>query len=234
LAKDKGRKRLPPYVSYRTFQNFLEGLQQGIPARIDRSYWSDRLSGGTGVQLMSALRFLRLIDANNVPTSQLKLLAAAKGSQRAEILKQVANEAFSFLMQGSLDLQSSTYAQFQEAFDNTFELTDGVSRKCVKFFVEMASAAGMPLSPFISKRLRSARSSSGTKTMPKKMEGRANRKSTVPQHPEEIPLQMPWDKMLLTKFPTFDPTWTDEVKLKWFEAFDKLLGWNFPKDPKDK
>ena len=232
MAKDKGRKRLPPYVSYRTFQNFLEGLQQGIPARIDRSYWSDRLSGSTGTQLMSALRFLRLIDANNVPTSQLKLLASTKGSQRMDILKQVATDAFGFLIQGSLDLQSSTYAQLQEAFDNTFELTDGVSRKCVKFFVEMASAAGMPLSPFISKRLRSARSSSGTKTMPKKIEGRANRKSTVPQHPEEIPLQMPWDKMLLAKFPTFDPTWTDEVKLKWFEAFDKLLGWNFPKDKK--
>lgn len=229
MAKDKGRQRLPPYVSYRTFQNFLEGLQQGIPARIDRSYWSDRLSGSTGIQLMSALRFLRLIDANGVPTSQLKLLASVKGSQRAEILKQVATEAFSFLMQGSFDLQSSTYAQLQEAFHNTFELTDGVSRKCVKFFVEMASAADMPLSPFIAKRLRSARSASGTKTVPKKTEGRTVRKSIVPQRLEEIPIQASWEKMLLAKFPTFDPTWTDEVKLKWFEAFDKLVGWNFPK-----
>ncbi len=31
------------------------------------------------------------------------------------------------------------------------------------------------------------------------------------------------------KFPTFDPTWYDEVKLKWFEAFDKLLNRKFPK-----
>jgi hypothetical protein len=230
MAKEKGRQRLPPYVSYRTFQNFLEGLQQGIPARIDRSYWSDRLSGSTGIQLMSALRFLRLIDANGVPTSQLKLMASVKGSQRTEILKQVVTEAFGFLMQGSFDLQSSTYAQLQEAFHNTFELTDGVSRKCVKFFVEIASAADMPLSPFISKRLRSARSASGTKTVPKKTESRAVRKATVPQHSEEIPFQASWDRMLLAKFPTFDPTWTDEVKLKWFEAFDKLLGWNFPKD----
>ena len=229
MAKDKGRQRLPPYVSYRTFQNFLEGLQQGIPARIDRSYWSDRLSGSTGIQLMSALRFLRLIDANGVPTSQLKLLAQASGNQRAEVLKQVATEAFSFLMQGSFDLQSSTYAQLQEAFHNTFELTDGVSRKCVKFFVEMASAADMPLSPFISKRLRAARSASGTKTVSKKTESRTLRKSIVPQGSEEIPAQTSWDRMLLAKFPTFDPTWTDEVKLKWFEAFDKLLGRKSPK-----
>jgi hypothetical protein len=232
MVKDKGRQRLPPYVSYRTFQNFLEGLQHGVPARIDRSYWSDRLSGSTGTQLMSALRFLRLIDANNVPTSQLKLLAQASGDQRAEVLKQVATEAFSFLMHGTLDLQSSTYAQLQEAFDNTFELTDGVSRKCVKFFVEMANAAGIPLSPFISKRLRSVRGSSGTKIVPKKIEGRANRKAAVPQQTEEVPFQTPWDRMLLAKFPTFDPTWTDEVKLKWFEAFDKLLGCNLPKERK--
>jgi hypothetical protein len=228
MVKDKGRQRLPPYVSYRTFQNFLEGLQHGVPARIDRSYWSDRLSGSTGTQLMSALRFLRLIDANNVPTSQLKSLAQASGDQRTETLKQVANEAFSFLTQGTLDLQSSTYAQLQEAFDNTFELTDGVSRKCVKFFVEMANAAGIPLSPFISKRLRAVRSSSGTKIVPKKIEARANRKVVVPQ--EEIPFQTPWERMLLAKFPTFDPTWTDEVKLKWFEAFDKLLACNPAKD----
>lgn len=230
MAKDKGRQRLPPYVSYRTFQNFLEGLQHGVPARIDRSFWSDRLSGSTGTQLMSALRFLRLIDANNVPTSQLKSLAQASGGQKAEILKQVATEAFSFLMQGSLDLKSSTYAQLQEAFDNTFELTDGVSRKCVKFFVEIASAAGIPLSPFISKRLRAARSSSGTKTVPKKIEGRMNRKVAVLQPIEEVPSQNSWERTLLAKFPTFDPTWTDEVKLKWFEAFDKLLGWNLPRD----
>jgi hypothetical protein len=230
MVKEKGRQRLPPYVSYRTFQNFLEGLQHGVPARIDRSYWSDRLSGSTGTQLMSALRFLRLIDANNVPTSQLKSLAQASGDQKAEMLKQVATEAFSFLMHSSLDLQNSTYAQLQEAFDNTFELTDGVSRKCVKFFVEMANAAGIPLSPFISKRLRTVRSSSGTKVMPKKIEGRVSRKAAVPQQTEEVPFQTPWERMLLAKFPTFDPTWTDEVKLKWFEAFDKLLGCNPPKD----
>jgi hypothetical protein len=29
--------------------------------------------------------------------------------------------------------------------------------------------------------------------------------------------------MVLEKFPTFDPTWSDDIKLKWFEAFDALL-----------
>ena len=223
MVKDKGRKRLPPYVSYRTFQNFIDRLQQGIPSRIDRSYWGDRLSGSTGIQLMSALRFLGLIDASGTPTSQLRLLASAKDTQRTEILRQITTEAFSFLLQGSFDLQSSTYAQLEEAFHNTFELTDSVSRKCVKFFVELASAAGVPLSPFIAKRLRSIRSSTGTKPVIKKRGTKTKWNLTVPQDLEEIPSRMSWDKILLTKFPTFDPTWTDEVKLKWFEAFGKLL-----------
>ncbi len=85
MVLDKEKKRLPPYVSYRTFRNFLDGLQVGgMPARIDRSYWGDRLSGTTGTQLISALRFLNLVDASGLPTNRLKMLVAARGPQRNE------------------------------------------------------------------------------------------------------------------------------------------------------
>ena len=172
---------------------------------------------------MAALRFLALVDANGTPTSQLKLLVSTKGSQRAETLRQIATEAFSFVMQGSFNLESATYAQLQEAFHDTFELTEDVNRKCVKFFVEMVKDTGIPLSPFITKRLRSIHGVGKTKTITSKMEGRTIRKPIVPQTFEEMSPSMSWGKMLLSKFPTFDPTWTDEVKLKWFEAFDKLV-----------
>jgi len=57
-VNDTTRKRLPPYISYRTFRNFVDSLQVGgIPARVDRSYWGDRLSGTTGTQLMSRYAF---------------------------------------------------------------------------------------------------------------------------------------------------------------------------------
>jgi hypothetical protein len=32
-----------------------------------------------------------------------------------------------------------------------------------------------------------------------------------------------WADLLLAKFPEFDPSWTDDVKLKWFDAFDRLM-----------
>jgi len=223
MVNEKSRKRLPPYISYRTFQNFFDGLQQGIPARIDRSYWGDRLSGSTGIQLMAALRFLGLVDANGVPTDRLKLLVSARGDQRAELLKEVTSEAFGFLQLSSFDLQTATFAQLQEVFHYTFQITGDVSRKCIKFFIELASDAGIPLSPFITKRFRLAHGSTGTKTAIKRASVRTNRNLIVPQDLEKIPEQISWDKMLLTKFPTFDPSWSEEVKLKWFDAFDELL-----------
>ena len=74
MIDDKGKRTLPPYVSYRTFRNFIDGLQMGIPARIDRSYWGDRYSGSSGTQLMTALRFLGLIDSHGTPTTRLRQL----------------------------------------------------------------------------------------------------------------------------------------------------------------
>lgn len=218
MANDTSRKRLPPYVSYRTFLNFLDGLQQRMPARIDRSYWGDMFSGSTGTQLIAALHFLGLIDAGGRPTVRLRPLVSAKGEQRREFFGAITSEAFGFVFQGSFDPQSATYAQLQELFNDTFQLTAGVSRKCIKFFIGLASDAGISLSPFITKQFRSTHASTGTKTIIKRTSARTNRNSIIPHHLEEIPFDA-----LMAKFPTLDPSWPDEVKLKWFEAFDKLL-----------
>jgi hypothetical protein len=220
LVNDKGHKHLPPYVSYRTFRNFIDRLQQRLPSRIDRSYWGDILSGSSGTQLMAALRFLGLIDVNGKPLERLKSLAAAPAEQRVELLRRMASDAFDFVFESHLDIESATYAQLQEVFHSTFQLTEDVSRKCVKFFIALTSDAGVPLSPFITRRTRSV---SGTKTPGKKSSRRTNRNGIVPQGMEEIPTQSSWHSMLLDKFPSFDPSWNDEIKEKWFAAFDELL-----------
>ncbi len=226
MVKDKSRKRLPPYVSYRTFLNFLDGLQQRMPDRIDRSYWGDMFSGSYGTQLMAALSFLGLIDASGRPTGRLSPLVSATGEQRRELFGEITAEAFGFVLQGSFDPQSATYAQLQELFNDTFQLNADVGRKCIKFFIGLANDAGISLSPFITKRFRSTHTSAGTKTTIKRTSIRTNRNLIIPHRFEEIP------DGLLAKFPTFDPSWSDEVKLKWFEAFDKLMMRDSAKDKK--
>src|SRR4030043_1487246 len=219
MVIEKGRKHLPPYVSYRTFYNFLERLQQHMPSRIDRSYWGDILSGSTGTQLMAALRFLNLIKSNGKPTDLLKPLVEARGEIRTKLLYELTNDAFDFACQSSLDLESATYAQLQEVFHHTFQLTDDVSRKCVKFFIAMANDAGINLSPFITKRTRSTHSPTGLKLASRKASIRTKRNASVPQDKDEIPDFSSWNSMLLSKFPNFDPSWSDELKMKWLAAF---------------
>jgi hypothetical protein len=226
VTTEKGRKHLPPYVSYRTFRNFIDGLQQRIPSRIDRSYWGDILSGSTGTQLMAALRFLGLIDANGKPTEQLRPLVIARGEPKAKLLRELASDSYEFVVKSPLDLESATYAQLGEIFSNTFQMTDDVSRKCVKFFIDMSGDAGMPLSPFITRRTRST---VGGKKVARKAPGRTNRNALVPQAAEEMPDNLSWHSMLLSKFPDFDPSWSDDIKIKWFSAFDELLKKGLPK-----
>jgi hypothetical protein len=236
MTTEKVRKHLPPYVSYRTFHNFIDRLQQqGTPQRIDRSYWSGILSGSTGPQLMAAMRFLGLVDANDKPTERLKLLVPADGEKRIQLIRSVAAEAFSFVLKSNLDLSNATYAQLDEAFYNTFNLTDDVRRKCVKFFIAMASDAGMPISPHITRHTRAAHGNTGTRNGAKKAvpnttqyplmpQGKSiPQGKKVPQGMEYLPENHSLLTMLIEKFPNFDPSWNDELKLKWISMFDVLF-----------
>jgi hypothetical protein len=234
MVTEHSRKRLPPYISYRTFYNFIERLQQRVPGRIDRSYWGDMLSGSTGTQLMAALRFLDLVDENGRPTDRLKPLATSRGDQRQIELRKLVVNSFGFIIDGELDPQNATYSQLEEIFGDKFQLTGQLSRKCIRFFIELSNNAGITLSPFITKRFRTGhtitssklvtkKSASGIKVITKSTSGRPGRNLKVQHDSDDSSSLSSWDKMLLSKFPTFDPAWPDEVKLKWFSAFDELM-----------
>ena len=38
--------------------------------------------------------------------------------------------------------------------------------------------------------------------------------------------QVSWSQILLSKFPSFNPAWPDDVKIKWFDAFGTLMAMN--------
>jgi hypothetical protein len=223
LVTDRNKKRSPPYVSYRSFLTLLEELQRGMPGRIDRSYWGDKFSGSTGTQLMSALRFLNLVDGNGVPSQQLKELAGARGALKASLLKKISQESFSFLMSNTFEPDKATYAQLEEVFKELYQVDHDVARKCIKFFTEITGEAGITLSPFITKKSKTSRPAQIPDKLPRRTGIRTNQNVQVPQQTEVIPHSTSWKELLLTKFPNFDPTWPNDVQIKWFEAFDELL-----------
>lgn len=216
------KKQLPPYVSYRTFWNFLEGMNHSIPARIDRSYWGDRFSGSSGTQLMAALRFLDLTDGNDHPTIKMRGIIGTRGGDRVVMVKQIVQSAYGFIFDGHMDPQTATYAQLEEAFHVHYQIASDVARKCIKFFIGIAGEGNIPLSPFITSKTRSSRSGSVSRKLPRK----ANTKKIQNGPPPVVESThdgINLDKLLIEKFPSFDPGWTDEIKLKWFTAFDELV-----------
>lgn len=217
------RSRLPPYVSYRTFLTFLEDLQQGIPSRIDRSYWEDKFSGSTGTQLVAALRFLGLIDTNGIPNNQLKELVVSKGPQKAETLKKISSESFTFLSGSTFDPQQATYAQLEEVFNSIYQVDGDVARKCIKFFIGLTTDAGIPLSSYITKKRKKIHTGILTKKVSRKTGILVEQSSKIPKNAEAASQYNSWNELLLAKFPTFDPGWPNDIQLKWFEAFDQLL-----------
>ncbi len=219
---DIRRRQLPPYVSYRSFWNFLDRLQEAIPARIDRSYWGDKFSGSTGAQLMRALRYLGLINDGGIPSPLLRSLVEARDFQRDELMAQIARASYSFFLNGPVDYRTATYAQFEDILHANFQVNADVARKCIKFFIDFATDARIPVSPFVIKKNRKSKTAATARRTKNKSDDKTVSASSVTEE-RLVPNGTGLDKMLINKFPNFDPAWSDEIKVKWFSAFDELL-----------
>ena len=219
MEKDEPKKDLPPYVSYRTFKHWLDGRRSGLPDKIDRSILGN-LAGVVQGQLISTLRFLRLISANGEVMPVLQKLVHAEGTDRSHILADVLRSAYGFLFDGSINLDKATPSTISAAFTNQ-GVTGDTARKAISFFVLAARDAGISVSPFL-KTPRAPRGLSQKKRTLRTTEdpnGNGNGGGGEPQAQSKSSLM----KELLSKFPALDPAWPDEVKAKWFEAFDRLM-----------
>jgi len=207
--------KTPPYVPYRTFRTFLEFLKEGIPDRIDRSVWVSRFSGSSGMQLMTSLKALNLIDDQGTPSDDLEKLVYAQGKERKDLLREILQNFYLPIFQ--LDLSKATKNQFREAF-RMFGAKEGVLTKCEAFFIKAAKDAGIELSQYIVARTHGNSRSSNLKnksSIPKQIEN-----PTIKSDTSEIHLVIV--ERILDKYPEFDPNWNPEVQSKWMDGMIKL------------
>src|SRR6516162_10256595 len=117
------RGHRPPYVSYPSFKTLIgEFHDHDIPTRIDRSVLT-RFSGIVGTQLLTALRFLSLIDERNAPTDRLRELVAAHGTNNwSQALLAILHEEYGPMFQ--LDLAAATSSHFAETFRKAYPGSD--------------------------------------------------------------------------------------------------------------
>lgn len=212
-------KNVPPYLPYKTFKNFLDGLKVAMPARIDRSIMGS-MSGGAQKLLIAALKYLALTTTHDAPTEKLTRLVNSEGHEHQKVFRDIITTGYGFLFKDGFELLRSTPRQLDEQFEKTGVSGDTV-RKCVAFFIAAAKDADIPLSPHITKAKRGPRPVNNKPKRPSSVATEVSK--AAEEEPGNAPAQLGWSQMLLSKFPTFDPAWPPDVQAKWFDSFAKLM-----------
>jgi hypothetical protein len=148
MAED--RKPLPPYMPYRTFLTFLDHLRAiGVPSHIDKSVMTN-LSGAMQTWLRAGLRYMRLVDSDDVPDPKLIKLVKAQGNERKPLLAEVFKSSYSFL-NGNIDLKNTTPQKLRAAIAELGAQGETVE-KIMTFMIAMAKDADVPVSTLLTKR----------------------------------------------------------------------------------
>lgn len=149
-GQDENKALAPPYVAYSSFKTMIGSFKAHIlPTRIDRSVLGS-FSGIVGSQLLTTLRFLKLIDKDNHPQDALSALVSAFGTESwAPALADVIKAAYAPVF--DLNLKAASPSQFNERFAKSYPGEGSTLRKCMTFFLTAIQDAKIEISPYILK-----------------------------------------------------------------------------------
>jgi hypothetical protein len=221
MTEKTEKQILPPYIPYKTFNNFINGLREtGIPQQIDKSVLRS-MSGAMQSATIAALKFLNLIDGNAKPTQKMTQLVDASAENYSLTLKNVLAEAYDFLFEVDFNLEQATGTQVENKFKNR-GVSGSTVTKCIAFFLTAAKEAKIKVSGHVRPpplaKVISQRKPNQTKN-DKNERGQDGLKTPPPPQANVSS----WHEQLLAKFPAFDPNWEEDTKKAWFEAFNKLM-----------
>ena len=145
----------PPYISFNTFKTLLYWLEkEGVPLRIDRSFWKEKFSGANGSKLMGGLRFLGLLDGDK-PTKELEILVSSSlGDERSQIFVNILTKSYRNIP--FEELARATPNMIKEWF-RVYPIDGHTLRKATTFFINAAREAQIPMSNSIIKMTKSRR-----------------------------------------------------------------------------
>jgi hypothetical protein len=174
-----GAKKSAPYTAFQSLKTLTASLKEhGLPQRIDRSLMSN-FSGAVQSQLMTALRFLGLITADDRPTTFLQAIVEAHGTDEwPNALQKVLRHAYSEVFR--LNLATASPAQFTETFKDAYPAEGDTVRKGITFFLNAAKDAGITISPYIMKNKKPRASNGGSKKRT------VQKKKAAPTKPDRV------------------------------------------------
>jgi len=145
----------PAYIPLIALDDFIERLRAtGIPAVID-SNLTQTMSGGTASALMSALRFLGLVDQSGTPQDSLRKLVAAYDTDRwKDVFGNLVDRAYATII-GDLDLTTATRSMLDDRFRKNSKAAGQVLDKAARFYLGALEKMQRPVSPHF--KVRKAR-----------------------------------------------------------------------------
>lgn len=143
---DTNKKPLPPYATYKSFSNFINGLREhGTPKHVTKSMLPGSNSGKASMS--ATLAALKLVDGKDEPTAMMRQLTDS-AKDYSTVLKEILESSYSFLNDGSLDIADTTTDKVVEKFKELGASGSTVT-KCMAFFLSAAQDAKIVVSRYV-------------------------------------------------------------------------------------
>lgn len=140
------KKSVPPYATYKSFSNFINGLREhGAPKHITRSMLPGSNSGKAAMS--ASLLALGLVNDSAEPTQIMRQLTDSK-KDYGTVLRQVLEQSYGFLSDGSIDISATTTDKVVEKFKELGANGSTVT-KCMAFFLAAAADAKITVSRWV-------------------------------------------------------------------------------------
>lgn len=143
---DTTKKSVPPYATYKSFSNFINGLREhGTPKHITKSLLPGSNSGKAA--MAATLTTLGLVNGKDEPTALMLQLTDAQKNY-GTILKEILEASYSFLKDDSLDIANTTTDKVVEKFKE-LGASGSTITKCMAFFLSAAQDAKITVSRYV-------------------------------------------------------------------------------------
>jgi hypothetical protein len=182
------------------------------------------MGGALRSQLVSSLRYLKLIDSDNRTRPDLKTLAASTGDDRKkELVKLLTNNyPFLFAESGDFSLAEGTYPQLVGKFQDAGAAGE-TAKRCVRFFLDAAKEAGITISPYIQSEPVTKTRSEGSKPAPRERSSTKRRNSHEDGNGSGVPAgegipQTEWQTKLKTALDLLPNNFDKNGRAHWTKA----------------
>jgi hypothetical protein len=172
-------------------------------------------SGSSQRFLLSAFRYLGLTSDKGISTDELQRLVTAEGAERRNLWHKIVVKSYPALFNSKLNFETATFDELAEIFSNEVSSQNTI-RKCVTFFSYAAKDAGIKISPHVKPYAGTRPSTRQARN--DRREGQPQRSRGQPRADSKLRDYSPNLKLLLEKFPDFDPNWSAEAINNWLSG----------------